>query len=656
MKGMRRFLLVVAGLGVVLLLGSAGGFAVGRRWPLARVERLRVKLFGAPIEGWSVAARTDLNRYEVMRVVHGSSLYLFSGFFTDDPKVTARVEVVDLLTGQWTRKRDIPQPLTHTVPALVRDTAWFVGGFEGDHPGPASARVWRYSLVDDSWSNGPPLPAPRGGGGLVAVGDTLHYFGGWLPDRNTDSPDHWTLVIGDSAWGAAAPFPLPRGHLAAAAIAGVVYGVGGALGHDPVPIDVADVHRLDPVTGIWSAAPSLPFAVSHAEPSTTLYDGRILMVGGRSREGGRDNLDDMLTFDPALDRWLHVGRTPKPVLGGISAVLGDTLFVGLGATAGADPDNPLIWRTTLRNRWRTADSLPFALGEVAGGILHGKLYLVGEGVRSTLVFDLAAGRWAPRGVAGDRPAAGNHHAAEVVNGKLYLFGGFGREAGGKVQIYDPTTNLWRLGPAMPFPAGSSASAVIDGKVYLAGGIVGKTTTAVAAVLDVASGQWSMIAPMPRPRNHAASGTDGKRLYVFGGRGPGSGDSNVVANGYNDVQVYDPASNSWTVSDGTPGAPMPLPQARGGTGKAAWLDGEFWIVGGETESGVGATKSRTYARVDIYDPVRNSWRSGPALGTARHGVFPLVDAGMLYVAGGGTAAGGSESNLLEVIWPRRPRSP
>ncbi|MES2304699.1 MAG: kelch repeat-containing protein [Gemmatimonadota bacterium] len=651
MRGIRRGLLILAGVCVVLLLGSAAGFVVGRRWPLARLERARARFFGKPPEGWSIVARTDLNRYEVMRLQHGSSLFLFSGFYTDDQKVTARVEALDLLNGVWTRKRDIPQPLTHTAPIVVRDTAWFVGGFEGNHPGPATTRVWRYAINDDSWSNGPPLPAARGGGGLVAVGDTLHFFGGWLPDRNTDSPDHWTLVIGDSAWRSAAPLPLPRGHLSGGLLSGAIYAIGGVLGHDPVPIDVDAVHRFNPATQQWDSAPALPFPVSHTEPSTTFYDGHLLMVGGRSRGSGRENIDDILAFDPALGRWLHLGRTPKPFLGGIAATIGDTLYAGLGASRGADPDNPIVWRTTLRNRWRRADSLLVPLGEVAGGIIDGRLYLVGEGDRSTAVYDIAAGRW-QSGAVQERPAAGNHHAAEVVDGNLYLLGGLGRDAEGRVQIYDPVRNRWRLGPSIPFAAGSSSSAYINGRIYVAGGIVGKTTTANAAVLDIASGNWSTIKSMPRPRNHAAGGTDGRRFYVFGGRGPGSGDSNAVANGFNDVQIYDPESGTWSVSDGSPGAPQPMPQGRGGAGKAVWLDGEFWVIGGETLTGAGASKQGTYARVDIYDPVRNQWRMGAGLPTPRHGIFPLSYGGMIFVAGGGSVAGGSESNVFEIIWPRK----
>ncbi len=653
--GKRRWLLVAGGLVLLATVATLGGFAVGRRWPFERLERLQTKLFGEPSNDWAEFATTDLPRYELARVLRGTSLYLFSGFTTNRQLAAARVEVLDLDTGVWTRKQDMPQPLTHAAPVILGDTVWFAGGFEGNHPGPATSRVWLYDLERDRWSTGPPLPAPRGGGGLVAHGDTLHYFGGWLPDRNTDSPDHWTLVVGDDGWRTAPPLPMPRGHLSSGLLDGKIYALGGAIGHDPLPVDVDAVHRFDPTTGRWEEAACLPFVLSHAEPATMLYDGRILLLGGRSRGGGREVVDDVVLFDAALERWLHLGRVPEPVLGAVGVTLGDTLFAGLGAANGSDPKNLLLWRTTLRDTWRRADAMPVPLGEVAGGIIDGKLYLVGQGPRWTLAHDLATGRWGEPGEIQNRPAAGHHHAAEVVGGRLFLLGGIGRSSPGVVQIYDPKLDEWRLGPAMPFAAGSNASAVIDGKIYVAGGIVAQTTVGDAAVLDPAMMQWTSIAPMPRPRSQAASATDGKRLFVFGGRGPGSGDDTGVMNGFDDVQIYDPASDTWRVSDASPSAPAPLPRARGGMGKAVWLDGEFWIIGGETEDGPGAPKSGTCARVDIFDPVANSWRAGPELPTARRGIFPLADAGMIYVAGGGSVAGESDSDVLEILWPRQSNS-
>lgn len=626
-------------------------FVIGRKWPIETITNLFASADATVASPpWSTFARSDLQRYEMMRVQVGSKVYIFSGFYTPDTKATARVESLDLLTGKWARLADMPVAVTHATPVNVRDTVWIAGGFEGDHPGPATARVWRYAITSDSWSEGPPLPAPRGSGALVAAGDTLHYFGGFLSDRDSNSADHWRLVIGESTWKSAAPFPSPRGHMSAMRVGNQLYAFGGSDRHDPRPVDVALVDRFEMHRGLWSAAPSLPAAVSHTEPATMLYGADVVIVGGRSKPTMRENTDDVLLFESGIERWTHLGHAPMPMLGGFAAILGDTLYAGLGAAEGNLPVNLEVWRRPLRNIWWAGTSMPVALGEVSAGILGNKLYVVGQGARVTLEYDIAGGLWhtVP---SGGRPAIGNHHAAEVVNGKWMLFGGLGGASEGIVQVFDPLTGVWVLGPRMPFAAGASASAAIANRVYVAGGIVENRTTASTAMFDTETQQWSTVAPMPRPRNHAASATDGSKLYVFGGRGPGSGDSNVVANGFDDVQIYDPINNRWTVSDGGALSPKPMPFPRGGMGKAIYLDGEFWVIGGETESGVGATPQKTFARVDIFNPVRNEWRVGPPLNTARHGIFPVLHDGRVFVAGGGVMAGHSSSAILEVLWPR-----
>jgi hypothetical protein len=231
------------------------------------------------------------------------------------------------------------------------------------------------------------------------------------------------------------------------------------------------------------------------------------------------------------------------------------------------------------DRWVTGSPMPVSLGEVAGGVIGTKLYLVGESNSATLAYDLANGTWSSTTALAQRPFIGNHHGAEVVNGKLYLIGGLGGGSEGKVQIYDPGTNSWSQGAAMPFAAGSSATALINGQIYVAGGIVNGATTNLAAKYNPSTNQWTSIASMPVGRNHAASNTDGTKMFVFGGRGAGSGDGNVVANGYADTQIYNPATNSWQSSSQTGSTLKPLPQARGGMGKAVYYNGEFFVIAG-----------------------------------------------------------------------------
>src|SRR5688572_11570026 len=98
---------------------------------------------------------------------------------------------------------------------------------------------------------------------------------------------------------------------------------------------------------------------------------------------------------------------------------------------GTFPSTPeaLEPRMLFAGTWHTAAPAPVALGEVAGGVIGDKLYLVGETNPATLVYDLSADAWA---TAAPRPLPGNHHAAEVISQKLYLFGGLTAGSEGEV--------------------------------------------------------------------------------------------------------------------------------------------------------------------------------------------------------------------------------
>ncbi len=607
---------------------------------------------------WSPLAPALVPHRESASAVIDGTLYVFGGHYNARAQSSSTVQVFNPQTGTWMRRAPLPVPTTHWNAAVAGGTAWLAGGFVGDHPGPTTTDVWRYDVADDRWRRGPPLPASRGGGVLFLAGRALHYAGGFLPDRRTNSPDHWQLPLdGDSTWTPRAPMPQARGQLSGVVLDGVFYAIGGQFGHDGGSHDLALVHRYDAVMDRWTDAAPLPHPVSHAEASTIAVDGRAIVIGGRDRQGPWTDgfsLASVLLYDPLRDLWIALDELPHPLTGPAAAVLGPTLIVSAGGRGDGEVLVTDTWALPFRDAWRPRAPPPSALAEVAAGVVGHHLYVVGEGTTETLRYDLSRGTWAEPGRVAPRPFPGDHHAAEVLRGRLYLFGGF--KAEGRTQIYDPAVDGWRLGAPMPFAAGSSASAVIGGRIYVAGGIVGDSTTPEAAVYDPASDTWRRIAPMPAGRNHAASGTDGHRLFVFGGRGKGSGDRNVVANGFADVQIYDPATDQWRTS-ADPGAGIPpLPQARGGMGKAVYLAGDFYVFGGETHDGPGANADGVYARVDIYNPRQNQWHRGRDMPVPRHGIFPVEVGGRIFVAGGGTKAGRSASSTFDYYSSPAPSEP
>ena len=586
-----------------------------------------------------------------MAVVDGR-LLVAGGFWSPEIEATSRFDAYDPEADSWTRLPDMPVAVTHVNFAMHRGTLWLAGGFVGDHPGPVTDEVWKFDLETGEWTRGPPLPEPRGGGALVARGDSLHYFGGHLPDRNTNSADHWVLELPTdpgASWTRAAPMPEPRSQLGAVEVAGKIYAVGGQFFHDtaPGPVDLDFVHAYDPETDRWRRVASLPRARSHIEGGTFAHRGRIVVVGGRELGAGREVIPDVSMYDPALDLWLALPPLPRGRYGPAAGSFDSLIVVHGGSSAGwAASPQANLWKMRTNGSWERHPSMPVGLREVAAGIVGNGLYVIGEGSPATLRFDLSRDEWASPMALSFRPCPGGYQALEAWNGRLYVFGGFGTAAS-RTQIYDPATDTWTLGAEMPFRAGSSMSAVIGDQIYVVGGSFGGAPTAEAARYDPKLDRWARLSPMPLPRSRAAAGTDGKRLYVFGGDGPRADGAGVGDNDVVQVQIYDPASKSWRrLSTGS--APAPAPRWGSGMGRAVFLHGEFYLLGGY-EWTEGGRNRLTSDRVEIFDPARNRWRTGPAMPTARAGMSPAAIADRIYVAGG-AAQGGNVSSALEVLNP------
>lgn len=287
--------------------------------------------------------------------------------------------------------------------------------------------------------------------------------------------------------------------------------------------------------------------------------------------------------------------------------------------------------------WQPDSVLPLQLGEVSSVVLDGKLYVFGQGDGRTMVRDFVASSWNLN--LAQRPFPGNHHGLEVVDGKIYLIGGLDGGSAGKVQIYDPALDTWTLGAPMPWNGGSCATALIDGMIYVGGGnLQGAGTASNFAVYDPTLDSWTPLGIMPTPVNHAAAGTDGTRMFIFGGRQG----MNVPQPGFDDVQIYDPVAGTWETSDALQVAPMPLP--RGGTGRAVFVGGEFYIMGGEDAS-------VAFGDVQVYRPDTDTWRTEAPMLTPRHGIFPTLYEGRIHVVGGGLNAGFGFSAVHEVFSPR-----
>jgi N-acetylneuraminic acid mutarotase len=287
---------------------------------------------------------SPIPRFEAVAAVAGGKLYLLGGFYTTDLQASPHCDAYDPVSDSWTRLADTPLPVTHAGVAVANGEVWVVGGFVGNHPGAATAEVWRYNVAGNTWAPGPSLPEPRGSGALVEINGELHFFGGVKADRDTDCADHWALRLDDDngTWHPRAPMLTARNHLSGAALNGKIHAIGGQFRHDFAPLDL-DLHdAYDPATDSWTRLAPLLLPRSHSEPGTFVHAGLIIIAGGRSN---RDKvLYDIDAYDPVSDRWRSLPGLRLPMRAPVAKLVGDRIIAGAGGMLpnGTDPTNRLF--------------------------------------------------------------------------------------------------------------------------------------------------------------------------------------------------------------------------------------------------------------------------------------------------------------------------
>ena len=273
----------------------------------------------------------------------------------------------------------------------------------------------------------------------------------------------------------------------------------------------------------------------------------------------------------------------------------------------------------------------------------------------------------------------------VVDGKLYVFGGFVNSSfnpTNRSDVYNPVNNTWTQIADLPKHLTHVGTAV-DGKdIYFAGGYIGKSTPEnpnyggqIFATTDVwkynvDTNSWLAVPPLPEARGSGQLAVLNRQLHFFGGvditradRGehwilsldnigagwtkaalmpnPRSHMAGVVIGGkiyaiggqhntdeklvtQNSVHVWNPAKpNTWT-------AVANLPKARSHTSSSTFvMDNRIIVVGGEI------AHSKAMADVTAYNPLSNAWTELTPLPIARlSGVAGSIGNQIFFTTGNG----------------------
>lgn len=206
---------------------------------------------------------------------------------------------------------------------------------------------------------------------------------------------------------------------------------------------------------------------------------------------------------------------------------------------------------------------------------------------------------------------------KLADGRVLSLGG--DSATRSTDIFDPSTGAWVAGPSLQIGRKQAAGVLLDGGKLLVVGGQGGAALASCEVLDPATGTFALVAPMSTPRRALANtiaNLSGGRVLITGGW------SDTV-DAYSTAEIYDPATNAWSVA--------PAMRVRRMHHRATALaDGRVLVSGGCAS----ATPSGCTSNVDIYDPVAGTWAVAASMSIARawHVAQRLSD-GKVLVAGG-----------------------
>jgi N-acetylneuraminic acid mutarotase len=264
-------------------------------------------------------------------------------------------------------------------------------------------------------------------------------------------------------------------------------------------------------------------------------------------------------------------------------------------------------------------------------------------------YDPAQDRWVQLATL---PEARHHIALAAEGGLIYGIGGFSGgfprwQARAEVFVYDPAADRWRTGVPLPVPRAEGVVAAVRGKIYVIGGRVrahpeashfnDHEDTALTEVFDTGTGRWSRAAAAPTARNSAASAVIDGKIYVAGGRQAiKQPDGSLRQVNVATLEVFDPATGQWS-------ARAPMPQAQGGLAAAAH-GGKLFVFGGEQ----WVPQRKVFSESWVYDPATDRWSALPSLPTPRHGLGAATVGSRIHVFGGALAVGGNAATAIHEV--------
>jgi len=288
---------------------------------------------------WTQQAPLPEQRTEVSATTDGRYIYLAGGFGSPrgDERATAPRTLwrFDPEAEAWTELAELPEGVHHAPFQYFEGRLYVLGGFRETSFDPVG-NVRIYDLTTGEWSEGAPMPTPRGASAWAVSNQRIHVIGGNAagPAAVRDQPGvriaedrsvnvHEAYDPATDSWTQLQPMPTPRNHIGAAAVNGRIHVVLGRADGDYT----LTAHEIyDAATDTWAPGPDVPTGRSGV--AVLEHGGYVYTFGGeRLDEPNERTFDDAERFDPRTNQWERLAPMPTARHGLGAAAIGNSIYV-----------------------------------------------------------------------------------------------------------------------------------------------------------------------------------------------------------------------------------------------------------------------------------------------------------------------------------------
>ena len=264
----------------------------------------------------------------------------------------------------------------------------------------------------------------------------------------------------------------------------------------------------------------------------------------------------------------------------------------------------------------------FAIG---GILLHGPLNIRSEANEE---YDPVMDIWVSKTPL---PTPRANFGIAVCQNRIYCIGGSTYsyesvvrviELSGVNEVYDPKTDTWENKTSMPTPRDDLDANIVNGKIYLIGGMTNEQTSNLNEVYDPQTDTWTTRSPLPTPVSIYASAVIEEKIYVIGGLLNRNGPSYLT-------QIYNPITDSWSLGSSVPSNPEGYYPGGAGVTLGVFAPRRIYVFGG-SESGLFGRSLNTTL---VYDPEKDAWSHGAQMITGRSGIGVASVKDVFYTVGG-----------------------